>query len=48
VSPEWIAAIFGVVGVVAGVLVSGGVAYLLEWRREGALILQAKRLVAAE
>jgi hypothetical protein len=47
-NPEWIAAIFGIVGTVVGATVTGGVDYLLERRREQALIRQAKMLVADE
>jgi hypothetical protein len=45
---DWLPAVFGVVGAVAGVAVSGGITYLLERRRESALIRQAKLLVADE
>jgi hypothetical protein len=42
------AAIFGLIGVVVGGLVTGGVDFLLDWRREGAEQKQAKRLVGDE
>jgi hypothetical protein len=42
------AAIFGLIGVVVGGLITGGVDFLLERRREGAEHKQAKRLVGDE
>jgi hypothetical protein len=41
-------AIFGLVGVVVGALVTGGVEFLSERRRDAALLLKAARLVEAE
>jgi hypothetical protein len=42
------AAIFGLLGVIVGGLVTGGVNYIMERRRERAELRQAKRLVADE
>jgi hypothetical protein len=44
----WATAIFGLVGVVVGALVTGGVDFLLEHRRENAESSRVKRLVAGE
>jgi hypothetical protein len=41
-------AIFGLVGVVVGALVTGGVQLILDWRREQRDLRRTKRLVGAE
>lgn len=42
------AAIFGLIGVVVGALVTGGVDYVMQRRREKAELRQARRVVAGE
>jgi hypothetical protein len=42
------AAIFGLIGVVIGALVTGGVTFFLEWRRERAALRAGLRLVGEE
>jgi hypothetical protein len=47
-APEWVAAIFGLVGTLVGVLAGGTLEFLFELRREKAGIRQAKLLVAVD
>jgi hypothetical protein len=44
----WVTALIGLAGVVIGGLITGGIDYFLEWRREERALRQAKRLVALE